>query len=203
MNYLRPFKTCFCEKHVLDLSRHRPRLRFERRSKFSSRSTAPLPGRMRNSPSPKGERRPSHVIGNAVHVMRVATGEIEDTKATPRTEAPKGRLEGRQSPPRHDPIRVFAKEVHRQNAAKAGRTIADHLMGQGQIPSKHSAQHCPRPGKRPRQRGAPPNFKIKASGGQLGRLDIQHFVGAHDRDRPRLHGLRDLAHEVDVKEPVR
>ena len=40
MNYLRPFKTCFCEKHVLDLSRHRPRPRFERRSKFSSRSTA-------------------------------------------------------------------------------------------------------------------------------------------------------------------
>ena len=77
---------------------------------------------------PKGERRSSHVIGNAVHVMRVATGEIEDTKATPRTEAPKGRLEGRQSPPRHDPIRVFAKEVHRQNAAKAGRTITDHLM---------------------------------------------------------------------------
>jgi hypothetical protein len=128
MNYLRPFKTCFCGKHVLDLSRHRPRFRFERRSKFSSRSTAPLPGRMRNSPSPKGERRPSHVIGNAVHVMRIATGEIEDTKATPRTDAPKGRLEGRQSPPRHDPIRVFAKEVHRQNAAKAGRTITDHLM---------------------------------------------------------------------------
>jgi hypothetical protein len=51
MNYLRPFKTCFCEKHVLDLSRHLPRLRFERRSKFSSKSTAPLPGRMRNSPS--------------------------------------------------------------------------------------------------------------------------------------------------------
>jgi hypothetical protein len=138
MNYLRPFKTCFCGKHVLDLSRHRPRLRFERRSKFSSRSTAPLPGRMRNSPSPKGERRPSHVIGNAVHVMRIATGEIEDTKATPRTEAPKGRLEGRQSPPRHDPIRVFAKEVHRQNAAKAGRTITDHLMVRAQIPTEHS-----------------------------------------------------------------
>ena len=50
---------------------------------------------------PKGERRPADVIGNAVHVMRIATGEIEDTKATPRTEkSPKGRLEGRQSPPR-------------------------------------------------------------------------------------------------------
>ena len=61
--------------------------------------------------------------------MRIATGEIEDTtKATPKTEAPKGRLEGRQSPPRHDPIRVFAQEVHRQNVANAGRTITDHLM---------------------------------------------------------------------------
>jgi hypothetical protein len=32
---------------------------------------------------PKGERRPADVIGNAVHVMRIATGEIEDVKATP------------------------------------------------------------------------------------------------------------------------
>jgi hypothetical protein len=29
---------------------------------------------------PKGEQRPADVIGNAVHVMRIATGEIkEDT----------------------------------------------------------------------------------------------------------------------------
>jgi len=27
---------------------------------------------------PKGGRRPADVIGNAVHVMRIATGEIED-----------------------------------------------------------------------------------------------------------------------------
>jgi hypothetical protein len=27
---------------------------------------------------PKGERRPADVIGNAVHVMRIATGEIEE-----------------------------------------------------------------------------------------------------------------------------
>jgi hypothetical protein len=27
---------------------------------------------------PKGEKRPADVIGNAVHVMRVATGEAED-----------------------------------------------------------------------------------------------------------------------------
>ena len=29
---------------------------------------------------PKGERRPADVIGNAVKVMRIATGEIEDDK---------------------------------------------------------------------------------------------------------------------------
>jgi hypothetical protein len=27
---------------------------------------------------PKGERRPADVIGNAVHVMKIATGEIDD-----------------------------------------------------------------------------------------------------------------------------
>jgi hypothetical protein len=35
---------------------------------------------------PKGERRPADVIGNAVHVMRVLTGEIEDTIPTPESE---------------------------------------------------------------------------------------------------------------------
>ena len=30
---------------------------------------------------PKGERRPADVIGNAVHIMRIATGEIDE--ATP------------------------------------------------------------------------------------------------------------------------
>jgi hypothetical protein len=28
---------------------------------------------------PKGEKRPADVIGNAVHVIRIATGEIEET----------------------------------------------------------------------------------------------------------------------------
>jgi hypothetical protein len=27
---------------------------------------------------PKGQKRPADVIGNAVHVMRIATGQIED-----------------------------------------------------------------------------------------------------------------------------
>jgi hypothetical protein len=30
---------------------------------------------------PKGEKRPADVIGNAVHVMRIATGEIEEETA--------------------------------------------------------------------------------------------------------------------------
>jgi hypothetical protein len=30
---------------------------------------------------PKGEKRPADAIGNAVHVMRIATGEIEDKVA--------------------------------------------------------------------------------------------------------------------------
>ncbi len=34
---------------------------------------------------PKGEKRPADVIGNAVHVMRIATGEIgEDTGKAPK-----------------------------------------------------------------------------------------------------------------------
>ena len=28
---------------------------------------------------PKGEKRPADVIGNAIHVMKIATGEIEKT----------------------------------------------------------------------------------------------------------------------------
>jgi len=35
---------------------------------------------------PKGEKRPADVIGNAVHVMRVAIGEIEDVRPTPESE---------------------------------------------------------------------------------------------------------------------
>ena len=29
---------------------------------------------------PQGQKRPADVIGNAVHVAKIATGEIEDTK---------------------------------------------------------------------------------------------------------------------------
>ncbi len=35
---------------------------------------------------PKGERRPADVIGNAVHIMRIATGEVEDEERDPAKE---------------------------------------------------------------------------------------------------------------------
>ena len=35
---------------------------------------------------PKGERRPRDVIGNAVHVMRLATGQITEDIPTPESE---------------------------------------------------------------------------------------------------------------------
>ena len=56
--------------------------------------------------------------------------------------------------------------------------------------------------KRPDNRGAPKLHPVRSLGGELGRLDIQDFAGARDRDRPGLHCLWDLAHEVDVQEPV-
>jgi hypothetical protein len=45
---------------------------------------------------PKGEKRPADVIGNAVHVMRIATGEIEDSQAKATNRA-KGGVKGGKS----------------------------------------------------------------------------------------------------------
>jgi hypothetical protein len=45
---------------------------------------------------PKGEKRPADVIGNAVHVMRIATGEIEEYSR--KRQGARGRLEGREGP---------------------------------------------------------------------------------------------------------
>jgi hypothetical protein len=43
---------------------------------------------------PKGEKRPADVIGNAVHVMRIATGEIEDDFGKAPNRAKGGRKGG-------------------------------------------------------------------------------------------------------------
>jgi hypothetical protein len=52
---------------------------------------------MPRGPKAKGEKRPADVIGNAVRVMRIATGEVEDTTTDPGKEyARRGRVEGLQ-----------------------------------------------------------------------------------------------------------
>src|SRR5580704_9816101 len=56
--------------------------------------------------------------------------------------------------------------------------------------------------KRPESRGAAKIQPASASGSNLGRLDLQELAGTCDGDRPSLHRLRNLAHEVDVEEPV-
>src|SRR6266550_7278907 len=43
---------------------------------------------------PKGEKRPADVIGNAVHVMRIATGEVEDETKS-QAAVSRGRLGGK------------------------------------------------------------------------------------------------------------
>jgi hypothetical protein len=43
---------------------------------------------------PKGEKRPADVIGNAVKVMRIATGEEEDVVAASTAGATLGKLGG-------------------------------------------------------------------------------------------------------------
>ncbi len=44
---------------------------------------------------PNGQRRPADVIGNAVHVMRIATGEVEETPAPVNPAAEMGRKGGK------------------------------------------------------------------------------------------------------------
>ena len=44
---------------------------------------------------PKGEKRPADVIGNAVKVMRIATGEEEDTVTPANAAATLGKLGGK------------------------------------------------------------------------------------------------------------
>jgi hypothetical protein len=44
---------------------------------------------------PKGEKRPADVIGNAVHVMRVATGEAEEDSGKMPGRAKGGRKGGK------------------------------------------------------------------------------------------------------------
>jgi hypothetical protein len=44
---------------------------------------------------PKGQKRPADVVANAVHVMRIATGEIEETAPKESAAAELGRKGGK------------------------------------------------------------------------------------------------------------
>lgn len=59
---------------------------------------------------PKGEKRPADVIGNAVRVMRIATGEIEDTpsKTPKRAKGGKARAKALSPEQRADIARAAA-----------------------------------------------------------------------------------------------
>ena len=75
---------------------------------------------------PKGERRPADVIGNAVHIMQIATGEVDDPKTMPdpaKEHMRRGGLKGgkarakKLSPARR---RAIAKKAALTPAASAG-----------------------------------------------------------------------------------
>ena len=64
---------------------------------------------------PKGEKRPADVIGNAVKVMRIATGEEEDTGRDPAKELQrKGGLKGGAGR-----AKALSSEQRREIASKA------------------------------------------------------------------------------------
>ena len=63
---------------------------------------------------PKGEKRPADVVSNAVHVMRIATGEIEDEKPSGRIRS--GRAGGRARASKVSPEK--RKEIAQEAAKK-------------------------------------------------------------------------------------
>jgi hypothetical protein len=68
---------------------------------------------------PKGEKRPADVIGNAVHVMRIATGAIEEAgpDESDRERARKGGLKGGKAR-----AQVLSPQKRQEIARKAART---------------------------------------------------------------------------------
>ncbi len=66
---------------------------------------------------PRGEKRPADVIGNAVKVMRIATGEEEEETASPPDPGRKGGLKG--GPAR---ARALSPERRKEIAEKAAKT---------------------------------------------------------------------------------
>jgi hypothetical protein len=65
---------------------------------------------------PKGEKRPADVIGNAVHVMRIATGEAQENLETGKEYARKGGLIGGKAR-----AKVLSAKRRKEIAQKAAR----------------------------------------------------------------------------------
>lgn len=65
---------------------------------------------------PQGQKRPADVIGNAVHVMRIATGEIEDAPSKVPARANGGKKGG---PARAEFLSPEKRKQIAENAAKA------------------------------------------------------------------------------------
>jgi hypothetical protein len=65
---------------------------------------------------PKGEKRPADVIGNAVQVMRIATGEIEDERQKTPNRAKGGLIGGKAR------AEVLSPQQRQEIARKAAKT---------------------------------------------------------------------------------
>jgi hypothetical protein len=81
---------------------------------------------------PKGEKRPADVIGNAVHVMRIATGEAEEESPKASNRA-KGGLRGGKAR-----AEVLSPQQRQEIARRAAKTrwsssrVAKEAAGAGQ-----------------------------------------------------------------------
>jgi NADP-dependent 3-hydroxy acid dehydrogenase YdfG len=64
---------------------------------------------------PQGQKRPADVIGNAVHVMRIATGQIEES--LPKTRRAEGGKKG--GPARSKKLTPARRKEIAEKAAKA------------------------------------------------------------------------------------
>src|SRR5215216_4418471 len=105
-------------------------------------------------------------------------------------------LRGRRS----ERLRSLAAGIRKpsQVAQRVGlevRIMTKTLQSQALLVAAGQNESAPKPGRSPTSTG-------QTSGSDLGRLDLQELTGARDRNRPGLHRLWDLAHEVDVQKPV-
>lgn len=76
---------------------------------------------------PKGEKRPADVIGNAVHVMRIATGEIEESAEADDGKDPAAKALGRKGG------RARAEAMTPERRAEVARKAAARRWGNSKL----------------------------------------------------------------------